>query len=57
MHAIGQGIGLAIGKRLAQDGANVAILAKTVDPHPKLPGTIGSACREIEEAGGNALGV
>lgn len=43
-----RGIGLAIGRRLAEDGANVAILAKTVDPHPKLPGTIGSACKEVE---------
>ena len=52
-----RGIGLAIGKRLARDGANVVVLAKTADPHPKLPGTIGSACREIEEAGGKALGI
>lgn len=36
---------------------NVVILAKTVDPHPKLPGTIASACREIEAAGGKALGI
>lgn len=48
---------MAIGKRLARDGANVVVLAKTADPHPKLPGTIGSACREIEEAGGKALGI
>ena len=52
-----RGIGLAIGKRLAQDGVNVVILAKTVDPHPKLPGTIASACKEIEDAGGKALGI
>lgn len=38
-----RGIGLAIGLRCAKDGANVAILAKTVSPHPKLPGTIFSA--------------
>ena len=42
---------------MAQDGANVAILAKTVTPHPKLPGTIATACKEIEDAGGKALGV
>jgi citronellol/citronellal dehydrogenase len=52
-----RGIGLAIGKRLAQDGANIVILAKTADPHPKLPGTITTACKEIEEAGGKALGI
>lgn len=52
-----RGIGLAIGKRLAQDGANIVILAKTAEPHPKLPGTIATACKEIEEAGGKALGI
>jgi citronellol/citronellal dehydrogenase len=52
-----RGIGLAIGKRLARDGANIVILAKTLTPHPKLPGTIDSACKEIEEAGGHALGI
>ena len=50
-----RGIGLAIALRAARDGANVAILAKTAEPHPKLPGTIFSAAREIEEAGGKAL--
>jgi citronellol/citronellal dehydrogenase len=50
-----RGIGLAIALRCARDGANVAILAKTAEPHPKLPGTIFSAAREIEEAGGKAL--
>lgn len=50
-----RGIGLAIGKRAAQDGANVAIVAKTADPHPKLPGTIFTAAEEIEAAGGKAL--
>ncbi len=50
-----RGIGLAIAKRYAKDGANVAILAKTAEPHPKLPGTIYTAASEIEEAGGNAL--
>ncbi len=50
-----RGIGLAIAKRAAQDGANVAIAAKTADPHPKLPGTIYTAAEEIEAAGGSAL--
>jgi len=50
-----RGIGLAIGRRAAQDGANVAILAKTVEPHPKLPGTIYTAAKEIEQLGGKAL--
>jgi citronellol/citronellal dehydrogenase len=50
-----RGIGLAIGLRAARDGANVAIAAKTTDPHPKLPGTIFTAAEEIEKAGGRAL--
>jgi citronellol/citronellal dehydrogenase len=50
-----RGIGLAIALRAARDGANVAIAAKTEDPHPKLPGTIYSAAQEIEAAGGQAL--
>lgn len=50
-----RGIGLAIGLRAARDGANVAIAAKTSDPHPKLEGTIYSAAEEIEKAGGKAL--
>ncbi len=50
-----RGIGLAIGLRAARDGANVAIAAKTTEPHPKLPGTIYSAAEEIERAGGKAL--
>jgi len=50
-----RGIGLAIALRAARDGANVAIAAKTVEPHPKLPGTIFTAAKEIEAAGGNAL--
>ncbi len=50
-----RGIGLAIAKRAAKDGANVAIAAKTVDPNPKLEGTIHSAAKEIEAAGGVAL--
>jgi citronellol/citronellal dehydrogenase len=41
--------------RAARDGANIAIAAKTSEPHPSLPGTIGTAARQIEEAGGRAL--
>ncbi|WP_017931400.1 SDR family oxidoreductase [Robiginitomaculum antarcticum] len=52
-----RGIGLAIALRAARDGANVAIAAKTVEPHPKLPGTIYTAAEEIEAAGGKALPV
>jgi citronellol/citronellal dehydrogenase len=50
-----RGIGLAIAKRIAQEGANVALIAKTAEPHPKLPGTVFTAAEEIEEAGGQAL--
>lgn len=50
-----RGIGLAIAKRVARDGAAVAIAAKTSEPHPSLPGTVHSAAKEIEEAGGKAL--
>jgi citronellol/citronellal dehydrogenase len=50
-----RGIGLAIALRAARDGAAVAIVAKTVEPHPKLPGTIYTAAKEIENAGGHAL--
>ncbi|MEO7337065.1 MAG: NAD(P)-dependent oxidoreductase [Caldimonas sp.] len=50
-----RGIGLAIAKRAARDGARIAIAAKTTDTNPKLPGTIYSAAREIEDAGGTAL--
>lgn len=50
-----RGIGLAIAVRAARDGANVAIVAKTAQPHPKLPGTIFTAAKEIEAAGGRAL--
>ena len=50
-----RGIGLAIALRAARDGANIAIAAKTVEPHPKLPGTIYTAAEEIERAGGKAL--
>jgi len=52
-----RGIGLAIAKKCAQDGANVAIAAKTAEPHPKLEGTIYTAAKEIEAAGGKALPV
>jgi citronellol/citronellal dehydrogenase len=50
-----RGIGLAIAQRLAQDGAQIALMAKTVDPHPRLPGTLATAAAAIEEAGGEAL--
>jgi citronellol/citronellal dehydrogenase len=50
-----RGIGRAIALRAARDGANIAIAAKTSDPHPKLAGTIHTAAREIEQAGGRAL--
>jgi citronellol/citronellal dehydrogenase len=50
-----RGIGLAIALRAARDGANVAVAAKTAEPHPKLPGTIYTAAEEIEKAGGKAL--
>jgi citronellol/citronellal dehydrogenase len=52
-----RGIGLAIAERAARDGANVVIAAKTIEPHPKLPGTIYSAAEAIEKAGGQALPV
>ncbi|HVW43069.1 MAG TPA: NAD(P)-dependent oxidoreductase [Amycolatopsis sp.] len=50
-----RGIGEAIAVRAARDGANVALLAKTAEPHPKLPGTIYTAAKAIEDAGGRAL--
>jgi len=50
-----RGIGLAIALKAAADGANIAIAAKTVAPHPKLEGTIHTAAAEIEKAGGRAL--
>ena len=52
-----RGIGLAIAKRAAQDGANIILAAKTADPHPKLSGTIYTAADEIIGAGGRALPV
>ncbi len=50
-----RGIGLAIALRAARDGANIALLAKTAEPHPRLQGTIYTAAEEIEAAGGTAL--
>jgi citronellol/citronellal dehydrogenase len=50
-----RGIGLAIAMRAARDGANIAIVAKTVTPDPRLPGTIFTAAEDIEKAGGKAL--
>jgi citronellol/citronellal dehydrogenase len=50
-----RGIGLAIALRAARDGANIAIAAKTAEPNPKLPGTVYTAAKEIEAAGGKAL--
>ncbi len=47
-----RGIGLEIAKRAAADGANITLIAKTDQPHPKLPGTIHTAAAELEEAGG-----
>jgi citronellol/citronellal dehydrogenase len=52
-----RGIGHAIGLRAAKDGANIVIAAKTMEPHPKLPGTIYSAAEDMERAGGRALPV
>lgn len=50
-------IGLAIALAAAKDGANVAIVAKTTKPHPKLPGTIYTAAEEVEKAGGKAIAI
>lgn len=50
-----RGIGKAIALRAAADGANIAVVAKTAEPHPKLPGTVHTAATEIEAAGGKAL--
>ena len=52
-----RGIGLAIAMRAARDGANVALIAKTAEPHPKLEGTVYTAAAQIEGAGGRALPV
>src|SRR5690606_36604445 len=50
-----RGIGLAIAERAARDGARVAVVGKTAEPHAKLPGTVFTACEAIEAAGGEAL--
>jgi citronellol/citronellal dehydrogenase len=50
-----RGIGLAIARRAAADGARIALIAKTVEPNPKLPGTLQSAAAEVEACGGEAL--
>src|SRR6202050_2420758 len=56
--AVGSGgIGLEIALRAARDGANIALIAKTAEPHPKLEGTVFTAAKQIEEAGGHALPV
>ncbi len=52
-----RGIGLAIAKKAAADGANIVLIAKTTEPNPKLPGTLSSAAAEVEAAGGQALAV
>ena len=52
-----RGIGKAIALKAAADGARVVIAAKTVDPHPKLPGTIHETAEEVRAAGGEALPV
>ncbi|GAA3528645.1 NAD(P)-dependent oxidoreductase [Amycolatopsis ultiminotia] len=52
-----RGIGLAIALRAARDGANVVVLAKTSEPHPRLPGTVHTAVAEIERVGGKAAAV
>jgi citronellol/citronellal dehydrogenase len=52
-----RGIGLAIALRAARDGANVALIAKTSEPHPKLVGTVHTAARAIEDVGGSALAI
>ena len=52
-----RGIGLAISKKAAKDGANIILAAKTAKPHPKLPGTIYTAAEEIKDRGGQALPV
>jgi citronellol/citronellal dehydrogenase len=50
-----RGIGLAIATRVAHEGVKVALMAKTAEPHPRLPGTVYTAAEEIEAAGGEAL--
>ncbi len=50
-----RGIGKAIAMKLAENGANIAVVAKTKDPHPKLPGTVYSAVEDIESVGGKGI--
>ena len=50
-----RGVGLAIALRAARDGANIALIAKTAKPHPRLEGTVFTAAQQIEQAGGRAL--
>ncbi len=50
-----RGIGADIARKLAEQGANIVLIAKTSDPHPKLPGTIHTVAAEVEELGGKAL--
>jgi NAD(P)-dependent dehydrogenase (short-subunit alcohol dehydrogenase family) len=52
-----RGIGLAVALSAARRGANVVLLAKTAEPHPKLPGTVHTAVAEVEAAGGKAAAV
>ncbi len=52
-----RGIGLAMARRFAQEGAKLVITGKTDSEHPKLPGTIHTASKEVEEAGGKAIAV
>ncbi len=52
-----RGIGHAIGMRLAKEGANIVIAAKSTEPHPKLPGTIFTAAEDMEKAGGKGLAI
>eukprot|EP00056_Hartaetosiga_gracilis_P019440 m.14151 g.14151 ORF g.14151 m.14151 type:complete len:345 (-) comp7700_c0_seq1:195-1229(-) len=52
-----RGIGLSIALKAAKDGANIAVVAKTTEPHPKLPGTIFTAKEDIEKAGGKAIAI
>jgi len=52
-----RGIGREIALRCARDGANVVVTGKSAQPHPKLPGTVGSVAREVEAAGGKALAI
>ena len=52
-----RGIGKAIALRLAAEGANIVVVAKSIEENPKLGGTIFSAAKEIEDAGGKALAV